>query len=84
MNADHTHARIFVMYRRDIDSSEKHNNDQKVPGDQVQFEGVQFHCGTVVICWRTAVNSVSVFANMEDMLKIHEHPEYGSELIWLD
>lgn len=75
--------RRFVMYRRAV-PSETHNADQANPPDQVQFEGVVFRDGTVAIRWRTACASTAIWNSMDDMLRIHGHPEYGSELIWLD
>lgn len=73
----------FQVYRRDM-SKAPHNEYQKNPANQVQFEGVEFEDGTVVIQWQTAARSVAIWKNMDDMLKIHGHPEYGSELWWMD
>ena len=73
----------FIMYRRNV-PSETHDSNQRNAPDEVQFEGVQFSDGSAVIRWRTAVPSTSVWASMEDLLKIHGHPEYDSEMVWLD
>ena len=75
--------RRFVMYRHNV-PDDTHDANQKNPTDEVQYEGVEFTDGSVAIRWRTAVCSTSVWASMEDLLKIHGHPEYSSELIWLD
>jgi hypothetical protein len=71
------------MYRRDTEKM-VHNHFQKNASDEVQFEGVQFTDGTVAVRWCTACASTSIWNSIEDMLIIHGHPEYGSELIWLD
>ncbi len=73
----------FVMYRRG-DISATHNEDQRNPPNEPQFEGVEFSDGKVVFHWCTGVKSISVWDSMEDLLKIHGHPEYDSELKWLD
>ncbi len=73
--------RTFTMYRRDMVNA-PHTSDQKNAPDEPQFEGVLFSDGTVAIRWCTVKRSTSIFANMEDMLAIHGHPEYGSELVW--
>ena len=75
--------RRFVMYRWKIDEFH-HNSLQKCGSDEVQFQGIEFVTGRVVIQWLTAAKSISVFDNMEDLLIVHGHPEYGSELVWLD
>jgi hypothetical protein len=70
------------MYRRSVPDT--HNSDQKNAEDEVQFEGVVFSDGRVAVRWLTAKRSTSVWDSMEDMLAIHGHPEYDSELVWLD
>ena len=70
------------MYRRD--PPDTHTSDQKNPGDVPQFEGVEFSDGRVALRWLTAKRSVSIWDSMGDMLAIHGHPEYGSELVWHD
>ena len=71
------------MYRKG-DISATHNHYQVNPPDEPQFEGVVFTDGTVAVRWRTAIASISVWDSMESLLAIHGHPEYDSELIWLD
>lgn len=73
--------KTFIMYRRE-DISATHNSDQVNPPSEPQFEGIIFSNGKCAICWRTARSSVSVWDSFEDMMAIHGHPEYGSELIW--
>lgn len=53
-------------------------------GEAVDFEGVVFSDGTVVIRWLTAYRSHSVWASFEDLYRVHGHPEYGTEIRWLD
>jgi hypothetical protein len=75
--------RRFTMYRRDM-SNTTHDANQRNAPDEPQFQGVVFTDGSVAIRWMTACRSTSVWACMDDMLKIHGHPEYGSELVWHD
>lgn len=72
--------RCFTMYRRAIPGT--HDDNQANPPNEPQFEGVVFSDGRVAVRWLTAKRSVSVWDSMEDMLAIHGHPEYGSELVW--
>lgn len=71
------------MFRRNTPDA-THNELQKNAPDQPQFEGVIFSDGTVAIRWLTAKRSTAVWQSMGDMLAIHGHPEYGSELFWHD
>jgi len=75
--------RRFTMYRRNV-PVETHDENQRNAPDEPQFEGVEFGDGTVVIRWLTASRSTSVWDNMDGMMIIHGHPEYGSELVWHD
>ena len=74
-------TRTFTMYRRNVPDT-THNAVQKNAPDEPQFEGVEFSDGSVAIRWLTAKRSTAVWASMDDMLAIHGHPEYGSELVW--
>jgi hypothetical protein len=71
------------MYRRDMTNA-PHTDEQKNPADQPQFQGCVFDDGSVAIRWMTARRSTAIWASMDDMLAIHGHPEYGSELVWHD
>jgi hypothetical protein len=73
--------RTFTMYRR-LDISATHDQNQTNPPSDPQFEGVVFSDGKVAIRWLMAKRSVAVWDSLEDMMAIHGHPEYGSELIW--
>ena len=73
----------FTLFRRGT-MPETHSELHKNAPDEPQFEGVVLSNGKCVISWLTPINSVSVWASLDDMLKIHGHPEYGSELVWHD
>ena len=75
--------RRFQMYRRG-ELPETHTDQHKNAPDEVQFEGVVFSDGRTVIRWMTPTQSTSVWDSLEDALTIHGHPEYESELVWLD
>ena len=72
----------FTVYRPNV--PETHTADQKNAPDEPQFEGVVFSTGKVVLQWLTASKSVSVFDCMDDMIRIHGHPEYGTYFVWHD
>ena len=74
----------FTAYRRNISQRATHNELQKNPDNAPQFEGVIWTDGTVSLRWLTACKSTSVWANIEDCLAIHGHPEYGTEIVWHD
>ena len=73
--------KTFTMYRRSM-ADAPHDANQKNAADEPQFEGVVFSDGRVAVRWLTAKRSVSVWDSLDDMLAIHGHPEYGSELVW--
>jgi NTP pyrophosphatase (non-canonical NTP hydrolase) len=74
----------FVMYRRDAGATaETHDENTINPPGEVQFEGVVFSDGTCAIRWRTAMKSTSVWSSFAEMMAVHGHPEYGSELRWV-
>lgn len=74
----------FIAYRKNISKRETHNEYQKNDDDKPQYEGVIFSDGTVVLRWLTLGGSHSVWNNIEDCLNVHGHPEYGTEIRWLD
>jgi hypothetical protein len=73
----------FRVYRKNV-PRETHDANQANPPDEPQFEGVVFSDGRVAIRWLTAARSVSVWDSLEDLKKIHGHPEYGSVWYWMD
>lgn len=74
----------FTVYRRNISQRDTHNALQKNADHEPQFEGVIWSDGSVAIRWLTAGRSTAVWANIEDCLNIHGHPEYGTEIVWHD
>lgn len=74
----------FTAYRRNISQRGTHTEWQRNPDDQPQYQGVVFDDGVTVIRWMTAVGSTSIFPDLNGMLRIHGHPEYGTEIIWHD
>lgn len=54
------------------------------PPDQAQFEGVVFGDGTVCQHWLTTGRSHVIWQSLTEMLAIHDHPEYGMRIDWLD
>ena len=73
--------RLFTVYRPDIPEG-THDENQANGPHLPQFQGVEFDDSTVVIRWMTAVGSISIFKNMDDLMKIHGHPEYGTEVVY--
>lgn len=74
----------FTAYRRHMDSRKTHNDLQKNPEGEPQYEGVIWTDGTVTLRWLTACRSHSVWASIGDCLAIHGHPEYGTDIVWHD
>lgn len=74
--------RRFTAFRTWIPVT--HDSFQKNAPDQPQFEGVIWTDGTCTIRWLTACGSTAVWNSLEDMLRIHGHPEYGTWFVWHD
>lgn len=74
----------FTAFRKNMDDRETHNHLQKNPESEPQYEGVIWSDGTVTIRWLTPLRSHSVWDCIGDMLGVHGHPEYGTEIIWHD
>lgn len=53
-------------------------------GKTKDYEGVVWSDGTVTIRWCTAYRSHSIWNSYYDFYQVHGHPEYGTEIIWLD
>lgn len=71
------------MYRKKVPAS-THNEDQRNEPNEPQFEGVLFKDGIVVQHWLTGRGNISIWNSLADMIAIHGHPEYASELVWED
>lgn len=74
----------FTAYRRDMDSRETHNDQQKNPESEPQYEGVVFTDGTCVLRWLTPLRSHSVWNSFQEAMGVHGHPEYGTEIEFHD
>ena len=74
----------FTAYRRDMDQRETHNDQQKNPEEEPQYEGVVFQDGTCVLRWLTPLRSTSVWDSFIAAMGVHGHPEYGTEIVWHD
>jgi hypothetical protein len=74
----------FTAFRRSISGRDTHTAFQKNADHEPQFEGVIWTDGSVTLRWLTACRSTSVWESVNDMLNIHGHPEYGTEIIWHD
>jgi len=69
------------MYRWTI-PSETHNKFQANPPHEPQFEGVVWSDGTCTVRWLTVNGSTEVWASFDDLMAVHGHPEYGSQIEW--
>jgi len=75
--------RRFECYRPNPPEGYREQGVANLP-EEVQFEGVVFSDGTVCIRWLTQFRSHSVWQSWDDVEKVHGHPEYGTEIRWLD
>ena len=46
-------------------------------------EGVQFHTGQCVLCWKTDKSSVAVYGSIEELEAIHGH-DGSTKVVWID
>lgn len=74
----------FTAYRRNLSERGTHTGAQANPDDEPQYEGVVFSDGSCVLKWLTASKSTSIFSSLAEMLQIHGHPEYGTDIVWHD
>ena len=75
--------RRFKVYRPNPPEHYREGGFANAP-DEVQFEGVEFSDGTVAVRWMTERRSTSLWTNLEDLMAVHGHPEYGTIVDWLD
>jgi hypothetical protein len=54
-----------------------------ISGTGIVAEGVQFHTGQCVLCWRTDKSSIAVYGSIEELELIHGH-EGATKIVWLD
>ena len=79
----------FTAFRRNLSKLVEggkvgHTHYQRNADDEPQYEGVIWSDGTVTLRWRTAAKSTSMFNSLRDMLAVHGHPEYGTDIVWHD
>ena len=67
-----------------MDNRETHNDSQKNPESEPQFEGVVFSDGTCVLRWLTPLRSTSVWPDFNSAMGVHGHPEYGTRIVFYD
>jgi len=72
----------FKAWRDDMDNRETHNENQKNPESEAQYEGVIFSDGTCVLRWLTPLASTSVWPDFETAMGVHGHPEYGTRIVF--
>lgn len=75
--------RRFILYRPNPPENYVKEGYANPPED-IQLEGVVFSDGTVCIRWLTETQSHSIWSCLDDFMKIHGHPEYGTIMKWLD
>ena len=79
-----TKIQRFTTYRLELSKQGTHTHYQANADGEPQFEGVIWSDGTVTLRWLTACASTSVWPDLQTMLDIHGHPEYGTKIIWHD
>ncbi len=75
--------RRFRCYRPNAPESYREKGHANAP-EEVQFEGVEFSDGHVVVRWLTEHRSTSVWRDYAELMCVHGHPEYGTIIEWLD
>lgn len=78
--------RRFQVYRRTVPTNHI-DFGLAVSRHEVQVEGVEFSNGVVVVQWQTSDEALpAVWKSIQGFKAIHvdPHPEYGTEIRWLD
>ena len=81
-------AKVYRINARNLKDEIELKN--YLPGEQVQFELVQFTDGTIAQRWLTypenEKRSTAVWQNLEALKSIHiyPHPDYGTRIEWSD
>lgn len=73
----------FTGYRRRVSQS-NHDTHQRNGDHEAQYEGVVFSDGKCAVHWLTAAGGISLFDSLELALRVHGHPELGTEIEWHD
>jgi len=76
-------ARRFIGFRPKVPAGYIEGGYGNLP-DEIQYEGVVFSDGTTVLRWTTLYRSTSVWSSFEEMEKVHGHPDYETNIEWLD
>lgn len=82
-----TKIQRFTVYRKAVNDpglAHLHNKNTMNGDDEPQYEGVIFTDGVVSVRWLTKIGGTEIFDTIEDLLKVHGHPEYETEIIWHD
>lgn len=74
--------KLFYGYRPNPPEGYKDSGLANDP-DEPQYQGVRFDDGTVSLRWMTSVNSTSQFDTYGEFYKVHGHPEYGTEILFV-
>lgn len=74
----------FTAYRRNLAERRTHNDQQRNADDEPQYEGVIWTDGTCTLRWLTPLKSTSVWNSVDDMIGVHGHPEYNTDIVWHD
>jgi hypothetical protein len=74
----------FTAYRLNMSQRSTHSPVHRNPDHEPQFEGVVWTDGSCTLRWLTPIASTSNWASLEDALRVHGHPEYGTHLVWHD
>lgn len=76
-----TYPKTFLMNRK--------KDETGVSGTGVILEGVLFHNGKVVVCWKTehrphGAASIGVYDSFDDFNEVHivTHPGNETEVLW--
>jgi len=75
--------RRFLLYRRYPPENYVREGYANPPNEK-QLEGIVFSDGSVCIRWLTETKSHSIWSNFHDFERVHGHPDYGTEIVWLD
>lgn len=70
--------RTFTMYRK--------NDKSGVSGTGRVLDGIVFHTGICVVCWRTPLSSVAIYDTFDHFKAIHidAHPINKTQIVWFD
>jgi hypothetical protein len=72
----------FIAYRDNMDNRDTHNENQKNPESEPQYEGVIFSDGSCALRWLTPLKSTSIWDSFDTAMGVHGHPEYGTRIVF--